>query len=296
MQCISCEQTAIIDQPFRCREHFIEDFEKKVKETIERFDLLREGTKIAVAASGGKDSLTVLTLLKRWYGDVTAIAIDEGIADYREHSLVDLRKVCEQHNIPLLVRSYEDFAGMPLDKILEKGNFHSCAICGTFRRHLISVASKGFDVLATGHNADDEAQTILMNLLRGTTDVFGRGGPKTGAEKPGFVQRVKPLYFCTEKEVTTYAFIHGFVGKFSECPNAPDGYRRVVRDTLNWYSSNHPGAKHRILTWYLAKKHLTPTNASSIVQCERCGEPAAKPVCKACEFMEKVRALSENPV
>lgn len=294
MQCASCNQPAIIDQPMRCKEHFIEDFEARVKDTIERFDLVRPGMKIAVAASGGKDSLTVLTLLKKWYGDVTAIAIDEGIADYREHSLVDLRKVCDEHKIPLIVRSYEEFAGLPLDKILQKGSFHACSVCGTFRRHLISVASKGFDILATGHNADDEAQTIIMNLLRGTTDVFGRGGPKSGNENADFVQRVKPLYFCTEREVTTYAFLKGFVGKFSECPNAADGYRRVVRDTLNWYASKHHGAKQRVLERYLEIKPFSPLPSGKLMQCERCGEPAARSVCKACEFIEKVHILAQN--
>jgi len=290
VNCHTCRESAIILQPPRCKHHFIEDFEQRVKDTIERFDLIKPGQKIAVAASGGKDSLTVLHLLKKWYGDVTAIVVDEGIAGYREHTIRDLEIACQQRNIPIIRTSYEALTGFTLDQILKKHNLHPCTICGAFRRHLIAVASKPFDVLATGHNADDEAQTILMNLLRGNTDIFPRNGPKSGTGIRAFTQRVKPLYFVTEKEVMTYAFLNGFVTKFTECPNAQQGYRYLIRDVLNAYARDHPEVKEHILNQFLTIKEAFHKEPSALLVCTVCGEPSAQPTCKACAFVQLVKA------
>lgn len=290
MRCHLCDQPAIISQPPRCKQHFIEDFEGRVKTTIERFRLIRPGQRIAVACSGGKDSLTVLSLLKRWHDDVTAIVVDEGIAGYREKTLRDLERVCGELGVPIVKLSYEEYAGETLDSILARKEIHACTVCGVFRRHLIAVASRDFDVLATGHNLDDEAQTVLMNLIRGNTDVLPRGGPVTGVGAKGFTQRVKPLYFCSEKEVATYAWLHGFVSAFTECPNARNGYRWNVRQALNRYEARHPGAKRRLLEWFLAMKERFPVDDSPLPACERCGEPTNRAVCKACEMLAEVRS------
>ncbi len=290
MRCHLCDLPAVIGSPARCREHFVGGFEQKVRGTIERFDLIRPGQRIAVAASGGKDSLTVLSLLKRWYGDVTAITVDEGIAGYREHTLADLRAACGRLEVPLVVASYKELTGFTLDEILARKRVHACAVCGVLRRHLIALASKGFDVLATGHNADDEAQTVLMNLLRANTGLLLRNGPKTGVGARGFTQRVKPLYLCSEKEVMTYAYLMGLTGRFTECPNACDGYRWMVRGELNAYEAASPGARMRLLERFLAMREAMGAQDVALLSCERCGEPCAHAVCKACEMVEMVRA------
>lgn len=288
MQCSHCPENAVISHPARCKNHFVEEFEHRVKDTIERFDLMKPDMRIAVAASGGKDSLTVLHLLKKWCPDVTAIAVDEGIADYREHSLKDLRAACEKLDVPLILTSYKEFCGFTLDEILQKHKLHPCTVCGTFRRHLIALKSKEFDVLVTGHNMDDEAQTVLMNIIKGNTNIFPRGGPKSGVGAVGFTQRVKPLYFVTEKEVMTYAYLKGFVTKFTECPNAPSGYRYGVREAFNAFVKDHPDARKILLEKFLAMKETFADRHEQLQHCENCGEPSAKPVCRACEFLEVV--------
>ena len=301
MQCDSCPEAAVISLPQLCKEHFIAHFEEKVRSTIEGYGLIAPGMRIAVAVSGGKDSLTVLTLLNRWYGNVTAIAIDEGIAGYREHTLEDARRVCAEQEISLIIRSYKDFAGMTLDEMLAKRQMHPCTLCGALRRHLLLIASKGFDVLATGHNADDEAQAVLMNIIRGNTEVFPRGGPVTGSGGQGFVRRVKPLYFCSEKEVMTYAFLKGLVGsgrgetsqeegalvlpRFTECPNIDESYRHLVRDELNRYAQSRPGVKERLLHRFLVAKKAYPAKEMVLAACSSCGEPSSGERCKACTYL-----------
>ena len=290
MRCVQCERPAIIGQPARCKQHFIEGFEARVKETIARFGMVPEGARVAVACSGGKDSLTLLHLMRKWHDDVTAIVIDEGIAGYREKTLKDLERVAKGLGVPIIKESYEEYAGARLDDILARHGGHPCTVCGVFRRHLIARASKGFDVLATGHNLDDEAQTVLMNLLKGNTDVFPRGGPVTGVGAKGFTQRVKPLSFCTEKEVATYAWLHGFVSAFTECPNARQGYRWKVREALNRLEAKHPGVKRRILDRFLEEKARFPPQPDALPACRECGAPTNRDVCKACELLAKVRA------
>lgn len=289
MECVRCDGRAIIDNPSRCKDHFIEEFEQRVHRTIQEHSLVRTGQRIAVACSGGKDSLTVLWLLAKWYEDVTAIAIDEGIEGYREHSLADLRRVCEQIGVSLRISSYKEFTGQTLDEMLARKSLHACTVCGAFRRHLIALASKEFDVLATGHNADDEAQTILMNIIRGNTNVFPRGGPSTGLGNPGFTQRVKPLYFCSEKEVMTYAYLHRLTAKFVQCPNARDGYRWTVRESFNSYLEKNPRARKMLLDNFLIAKQNWPSTQDGLLDCERCGEPSSRTICKACEMLDAIR-------
>ncbi len=284
MRCDNCQERAIISGPARCRKHFIEEFESRIQQTINEFSLIEPSMRIAVAASGGKDSLTVLSLLQKWYDDVTAICVDEGIRGYREHTIADLKRACAAWGVPLLLTSYKEYTGLTLDEILKRRRLHPCAVCGTFRRHLLSLASKPFDVLVTGHNMDDEVQTVLMNLLRGNTGILPRGGPKTGTAKAGFTQRVKPLYFVTEKEVMTYAYLHGFVTKFTECPNAPRGYRFLVREAFNEYVVRHPLSRERLLKRFLELKEHTP-HEGRITTCTSCGEPSANETCKACEYL-----------
>jgi tRNA(Ile)-lysidine synthase TilS/MesJ len=205
--------------------------------------MIHDGERVLVAASGGKDSLTLLKILAQKY-DVTAVCIDEGIAGYREHSIVDLQNFCTPNNIPLIIRSYKAEKGTRLDAMALT---HPCSTCGVWRRELLADAAKDFDVIATGHNLDDEAQTIMMNVckhhpMKPKPVLLGR---------PGFTKRVKPLYFIAEADVKRYAFIHKLVSSFVECPNAAQAHRRHIQHYLENRERTHPGSKERLVRGYL---------------------------------------------
>ena len=141
-------------------------FELHVKDTIRQFKLIKPGEKIGVAVSGGKDSTTLLYLLHKFYGaDVTGIAIDEGIEGYRESTLEDLKKFCDEFKIRYEIYSFKELYGVTVDGI--KGKMGSCMACGVLRRASLNSAARDFDKIATGHNLDDECQSIVMNLLKG---------------------------------------------------------------------------------------------------------------------------------
>ena len=109
MNCIKCPQEPVIELQHGnlCKTHFINYFEDKVFKTIKKYKLINQNDKICVATSGGKDSLTVLYLTKKYLEknnkktNIFALAIDEGIKDYREKTLEDLKEFTKEHKIEL---------------------------------------------------------------------------------------------------------------------------------------------------------------------------------------------------
>lgn len=284
-----------------CKKCFTRYYERKVFRTIAKYKLIGKGDRIGVAASGGKDSTTLLYLLNRFCKDrrfceVEAIAIDEGIHNYRNKTLSELKKFCRKEKIKLNIFSYKKEFGFSLDEALKivrkkKIKLTSCHICGVLRRYLINKYAKklGFTKLATAHNLDDEAQTILMNQFKGNPALSCKLGPKTGMEEhEAFVQRIKPLYFCTEKENMIYAFIHKITPGFTECPNQAS-YRFAIRDFLNKFEAKNPGVKHAIVKSFLQTLPLLKKKykdlGSEVKSCKTCGEATSKEICKACEII-----------
>jgi len=283
MKCKSCSKTAISDK--YCEEHFIKYFENTVKKTIKDYNLFSKKDKICVAASGGKDSMALLYLLHKLNYDVNALALDEGIENYRDKSLEFLKKFCKKNKIKLRIYSYKKEVGSTVDKLSKKYS-PACNICGTFRRHLLDKYSKGFDKVVTGHNLDDESQAVLMNLLKAQTAIFSRQGPLTKKMK-GFVQKAKPFYFLKEKEVMIYAFLHNLTDEYEECPYAHLSFRAHVRDLLNAYESKNPGTKLNIVKKYLFLKNDVNKD-EKVGVCSVCKSPCSGNICKACRYKKEI--------
>ncbi|MBW2965241.1 TIGR00269 family protein [Candidatus Woesearchaeota archaeon] len=297
MKCEKCTEKAVLSGPALCKKHFIDYFEKKVIDTIRKQRLFNKTEKVCVASSGGKDSTAVLYLAARFLGPKnrpTALLIDEGISGYRDQTISDLKRFCKENYIALKIVSFEKEFGMTLDRIIrsKKINLKPCNICGTLRRYLLNRHSRGFDVIVTGHNLDDESQAVMMNLLRQQVDVLARLGPSTGiAKQKGFTQRVKPLYFCSEKETALYALLKGFDVSFNECPYIVESYRADIRDMLNAYEAAHRGTKQSIVSSFMRmlpklKKESAHTGPQA---CTKCGEPCAASLCNACRLVTVLR-------
>ncbi|MFC2016579.1 TIGR00269 family protein, partial [Chloroflexota bacterium] len=219
--------------------------------------------------------------------------IDEGIKGYRDNTIKTAKEFCKKNKIKLEIYSYKEEFGMPLDNMLKVLDVKPCTLCGIFRRYLLNKKSKElkFTKLATGHNLDDEAQSILMNQFKNNIHLSARLGPNVGIkENKSFIQRIKPLYLCTEKEVTTYAFNNNLLDNFTECPNVPESYRAQVRDMLNDFESKFPGTKHAIVNSFL---QVLPDlkekfKEGEVSYCKQCHEPASKDKCNACKYIEKL--------
>lgn len=294
MQCTTCEHKAISLHPQLCAKHFDNFFVQKVKDTIEEHGLCTHEDKICVAVSGGKDSLALLDVLTRLEYPVEGLFIHEGIANYREASEADLDEFCDKHNIKVRKVRFEDEAGFTLDEAMHTKKFHSCTLCGTLRRYLLNKYAEGYDVIATGHNLDDEAQTVMINLARGNTNLFLRQALRTG-EKEEFVTKIKPFSFLTEKQILTYVVLRQIKVDFAECPYARQSYRAHLRDILNTFEQTNPGTKENILASYLRmKKNLVAPQGSALRSCKVCGQASQEDTCKACKLTKEVNAVIEQ--
>ncbi len=119
------------------------------------------------------------TLNRRYdYGlNLFLLSIDEGISGYRDDSLETVKRNQQQYEIPLKIVSYKDLYGWTMDDIVRNiGKKNNCTFCGVFRRQALDRGAQlmGANKLLTGHNCDDLAETVLLNLLRGDLPRLGR--------------------------------------------------------------------------------------------------------------------------
>ncbi len=303
MACKKCELEPVIQLSSGvrlCRSCFIRYFEKKVRKTLRIFDLIGAKERIAVAVSGGKDSVTVLNILndiaaKKKHFHLFAILVDEGIIGYREHTIVTAKEFCEEKNIPLHIYSFKKELGYTLDEMVKKLGMKPCTICGVFRRYLLNKKARELkaDKLVTGHNMDDEAQSVLMNQFKNNIGVSARLGPITGVKiDKRFVRRIKPLYLVSEKEVALYALLKNLRGKYNECTYENLSFRGEVRDMLNDFEAKNHGVKNNIINSYLEIMPLLKQKYKSddpINFCSKCREPTSGEVCTACELLAKLK-------
>ena len=279
----------------------------KTKRTVSRYGMFRPHDRIAVAVSGGKDSLSLLKVLCGLYlprrNEIIAISVDEGVAGYRDEALEHARVVVEQLGVEHVVVSYKDLFGFSLDEALEwkeERPVSSCSFCGVFRRRAIdeTATKAGATVVATAHNLDDYIQTFMMNLMHGDVERLGWLDPAyVDASFP--VKRVKPFIEIYEEEVALYAFLVGVPFQSVSCPYMHEGLRSEVRDYLNMMEANHPGIKNVLLRSSLdVISRLAGSSKKESVQCRSCGKPSSSGLCSVCRLRAEVEEhvnIRRNP-
>jgi uncharacterized protein (TIGR00269 family) len=281
-----------------CKHCFIKYFERKVRKTIRVHRLIDKKDSLLVALSGGKDSLSVLDILSSIYKNnksikIQALLIDEGIKGYRDKCISNAKNYCKKNSIPLRIVFFKKEFGFTLDKVV-KGK-KPCSICGVLRRYLLNKTARELKAkkLITGHNLDDEAQTILMNQFRKNVDASSRLGPITGIEShEDFIRRIKPFYLMEEKEIMAYAFLKNLTPDFSECPYSKESYRSHIRDMLNELEELYPGTKHSIVSSFLEILPLLKSKKSlnKIKKCKKCNEPCSSDLCQKCFVLNQVKS------
>jgi len=215
--------------------------ESMCRKAIYEFDLIgEESKKIAIALSGGKDSLTLLFLLHAISGrgvapfDLVAIHIDGEASCGAGVQLSFLQAICRELGVPLITRT----SSQTLDGL-------ECYSCSRERRRLIFEAAKdeGATTIAFGHHRDDSAETLLMNLFH--KGEFAANLPKLKMEDFG-ITLIRPLIYLSEQEIIAFAKQHGFSRITCQCPVGQRSRRRQVKELLGQIEELFPNGRANV--------------------------------------------------
>lgn len=298
INCVECGGRAHLKRPKNrkelCRECFYSVFENEIHNTITSNSLFSRGDTVAIGASGGKDS-TVLahimkTLNKRHdYGlNLVLLSIDEGISGYRDDSLETVKRNQIQYDLPLKILSYQELYGWTMDAIVKEiGMKNNCTFCGVFRRQALDrgAALMKCDKIVTGHNADDIAETVIMNILRGDIARLGRcTSIVTGSED--VISRCKPFKYTYEKEIVMYAHFKKLDYFTTECIYSPNAYRGHARTYLKDLEKIRPRAILDIIKSGEDMAIKGEVKMPIQTTCGRCGYISSAALCKACIMLD----------
>ncbi|KAG7281808.1 hypothetical protein CRUP_037089 [Coryphaenoides rupestris] len=301
VECSKCtDQRAALKRPKTgqslCKECFFWVFEEEVHHTIVSAELFKPGETVAIGASGGKDSTVLAHVLKvlneryRYGLNLILLSVDEGITGYRDDSLETVKRNQEQYDLPLKIVSYEELYGWTMDAIVKQvGMKNNCTFCGVFRRQALDRGANllNVDKICTGHNADDVAETVLMNVLRGDISRLRRcTAISTSSGGEGVLPRCKPLKYAYEKEIVLYAYFKKLDYFSTECIYSPNAYRGHARAFLKDLESVRPSAIMAVL--HSGENLSIKESVKMPVQgtCGRCGYISSQALCKACVLLE----------
>ncbi|MBA3603732.1 MAG: tRNA 2-thiocytidine biosynthesis protein TtcA [Parachlamydiaceae bacterium] len=194
-------------------------------------------TALAVALSGGKDSLALLFMLKAILGrgfpllDLHAIHVSGAYTCGAGVSLDYLRGICEKLEVNFIVKE----AHQKLEDL-------ECYSCSRTRRTLLFEAAKEVNAttIAFGHHRDDHVQTLLMNLLH--KGEFAGNLPKITMHDYG-VTIIRPLIYISEQEIKSFAKQQNFLRITCQCPVGQNSMRKQVDNLMNDIENLFPNAR-----------------------------------------------------
>jgi len=347
MACERCRNAKAIilrsrDRQKVCKECFYELFEDDIHQLIVSTGMFPRGSRVGIGISGGKDSTVLAYVLEKLnrvhdYGlDLVLLCVDEGIAGYRDASIATVHENQKILDLKLKIVSYDEIFGLTMDEVVGKiGKRGNCTYCGVFRRQALEEAARRcrVDCIVTGHNADDMAETVVLNFLRGDisrmrrctscrtnsqqvaeercdgTRMHGDDGTSCsenhsdGGLKDDLkflsLPRCKPFKYTYQKEIVFYAYFKKLPYFSTECTYAPGASRGDARNLIKSLEKIDSGIIYNIIKGAeeFAAKDESP---SSIVKmCRRCTHPtsSADEICTACNMVEKLSrmALGSTP-
>jgi len=305
MKCTRCKKLACVSLPSHhsgfCKDCYPLFFSKQVATAIRREKMFDRGHRILVALSGGKDSLGLMLELKLQGYDVTGLHIDLGIPISSDNARAKVENFCEKEGLKLQVLEMEK-EGLPIPDVKEHIKRPVCAVCGKVKRHQFNRIARegGFEVLATGHNLDDEVARLFANTLRWDTAYLSDQGPVLPADD-GFVRKVKPLFRLSEFETANYAFLKGIEIHSDPCPYAQGASFTNHKEMWGELEFRSPGQKFQFYNGFMERGRaafaaIEKSEGATLTPCDVCGSPTSVGTCSVCRIKATVKenkALAE---
>lgn len=309
MACERCGNTrAMVVRPKDgskvCKACFFDAFETEVHETIVSSKMFKSGDRVGVGVSGGKDSTVlafVLDMLNKRYNygvELVLLSVDEGIKGYRDHSIDSVCRNNESLGLKLKIVSFEEIFGLSMDGVVRKiGKKGNCTYCGVFRRQALENAARQMDVdsIVTGHNADDIAETVLLNIVRGDVSRLRRCTlSKTRLQRNEddilSLSRLKPFRNSYQKEIVLYAFYKKLQYFSTECTYSPGASRGDLRMLVKELERESAGTIMRIIgsgdMFQVSEGSLSRTSP-----CSLCAHPTSSKdrICNGCVLVGRLK-------
>jgi uncharacterized protein (TIGR00269 family) len=296
MKCRRCRGPAVIDirrhNAAFCRDCFLHHCREQVRKAIDEYDMFEPGERVLVAVSGGKDSLALWDLLRTLGYEADGLYLGLGIGEYSDESGRYVRDFSESRGLKLYEVDLRTDHGYDIPTAAQATRRAPCGACGLSKRHLFNSTAidHGYDVIATGHNLDDEAAVLLGNVLRWETGYLGRQFPVLPATE-GFARKVKPLVRLGEREMAAYCVLSGIDYQVEECPMAAGNKHLGFKAVLNGLEEQSPGAKAAFLFGFFGRGHerfATDEDAVELAACPGCGAPTTTGgLCAFCSLRER---------
>lgn len=272
--------------------------------TIAKYGMLKYDDRIAVAVSGGKDSLSLLQVLAKIeesypQASLIAISVDEGIQQYSDKNLKIASEKCKKLGIEHYTVSFEEAYGWTQDEIVscldqgEENGVTPCTFCNILRNKILNIAAREVEAekIATAQTLDDETQATLLNILHGDVFRIVEEKPVTGKARPKSVHRIKPFCEIPERETTLYAYIKELRSQDLSCPYSSEEKRDYIRLFLNRMEHKHVGTKFTIFKSMQRIRSVIEKTSSRVElsECSECGERSAQNTCKACQMLRRFK-------
>lgn len=296
MKCRKCKGPAVLKMPRHntafCEICFQVYLLKQVEKAISSGKMFLKEEPVLVAVSGGKDSLALWDILIKLGYETVGLHLNLGIGAYSATSQQMVEKFATARNLSLIIHGYQESYGLGVVEIAKASARPACSACGTMKRHHFNriAIEKGFPVVATGHNLDDEAARLLGNLLKWQVPYLEKQSPVLSDDGGRWAKKVKPLYRLPEREMAAYAILNRIDYIVEECPMSNGAKVFIYKETLNRLEEASPGAKHQFYLGFLKQKEKSfpsPPPVTDSDCCLTCGQPSQGTQCGYCRLIER---------
>lgn len=297
MKCRRCGRKAVLELKSHntafCKDCFLFFFERQVKRSIDRYRMFSKKDRILICVSGGKDSLALWDLLLSMGYRAEGLHIDLGINGYSERSFEKLIGFSQKKSLQPIVMSLKEM-GLAIPEVSRRSRRKECSVCGLIKRHFFNKVAfeEDFDVVATGHNLDDETARLLGNVLHWRLDYLARQKPILPNQSKKLKKKVQPLFRVSERETAAYAFLNGIDYILEECPMSQEATSLKYKEILSRLETEMPGTKASFYREFLKVQptfedfYGASTVESTSIECSSCGFPTFIDPCNFCRLKE----------